>query len=122
MSADLGDNLTSMDEWQLEMQEIERNLASLRARDGDLAVIDELEAELRILKSLYLTAADLFDEGLEDPRLRRDFERLGLGGWTFQNVYTFIYERAIELETGRRELSSLVPEQDYHDLIHRLAG
>jgi len=26
------------------------------------------------------------------------------------------------LETGRRELSSLVPEQDYHDLIRRLAG
>jgi hypothetical protein len=111
-----------MDEWQLEMQEIEWNLVALRARDGDLAVIDELEAELRILKSLYLTAGDLFDEGLVDARLRADFDRLGLGGWTFQNVYTFVYERAIELETGRRELSSLVPEQDYPDLIHRLAG
>jgi hypothetical protein len=104
------------------MEEIERNLVGLRARDGDLAVIDELEAELRILKSLYVTAEDLFDEGLEDPRLRRDFERLGLGGWNFQNVYTFVYERALELETGRRELSSLVREQDYPDLIHRLAG
>ena len=30
-----------MDEWQHEMEEIERNLAALRARDGDLAVIDE---------------------------------------------------------------------------------
>jgi hypothetical protein len=117
-----GDNLSSMDEWQLEMQEIERNLVVLRARDGDLGVIDELEAELRILKSLYLTAGDLFDEGLGDPRLRSDFERVGLGGWTFQDVYTFVYERALELETGRRELSSLVPEQDYHDLIRRLAG
>jgi hypothetical protein len=37
-------------------------------------------------------------------------------------VYTFVYERALELETGRRELSSLVREQDYPDLIHRLAG
>jgi hypothetical protein len=54
--------------------------------------------------------------------LRRDFERLGLGGWNFQSVYTFVYERALELETGRRELSSLVREQDYPDLIHRLAG
>jgi hypothetical protein len=111
-----------MDEWELEMQEIERTLVALRARDGDLAVIDELEAELRILKSLYLTASDLFEEGLGDARLRSDFERLGLGGWTFQNVYSFVYERALELETGRRELSSLVPEQDYHDLIRRLSG
>ncbi len=111
-----------MDEWQLEMQEIERNISALRARDGDLVVIDELEAELRILKSLYLTAGDVFDAGLNDSRLRRDFEQLGLGTWTFQNVYTFVYEQALEIETGRRELSSLVPEQDYPDMIRRLAG
>ena len=111
-----------MDEWQLEMQEIERNIAALRARDGDPVVIDELEAELRILKSLYQTAGDLFDGGLDDARLRRDFELLGLGTWTFQNVYTFVYERALEIETGRRELSSLVPEQDYPEMIRRLAG
>src|SRR5258708_40242558 len=111
-----------MDEWQLEMQEIERSVAALRARDGEPVVIDELEAELRILKSLYVTAGDLFDAGLDDARLRRDFERLGLGTWNFQNVYTFVYERALEIETGRRELSSLVPEQDYPDMIRRLAG
>ncbi|HXA43738.1 MAG TPA: hypothetical protein VNV65_12595 [Candidatus Solibacter sp.] len=111
-----------MDEWQLEMQEIERNISALRARDGDPVVIDELEAELRILKSLYLTAGDVFDAGLDDSRLRLDFEQLGLGTWTFQNVYTFVYERALEIETGRRELSSLVPEQDYPDMIRRLAG
>jgi hypothetical protein len=111
-----------MDEWQLEMQEIERDISALRARDGDPVVIDELEAELRILKSLYLTAGDLFDAGLDDGRLRRDFEQLGLGAWTFQNVYTFVYERALEIETGRRELSSLVPEQDYPSMIRRLAG
>ena len=104
------------------MQEIERNISALRARDGDPVVIDELEAELRILKSLYLTTGDVFDAGLADTRLRRDFEQLGLGTWTFQNVYTFVYERALEIETGRRELSSLVPEQDYPSMIRRLAG
>ena len=111
-----------MDEWQLEMQEIERNISALRARDGDPVVIDELEAELRILKSLYLTSGELFEAGLSDPPLRADFDRLGLGAWTFQNVYTFVYERALEIETGRRELSSLVPEQDYPEMIRRLAG
>ncbi len=111
-----------MDEWQLEMQEIERNISALRARDGDPIVIDELEAELRILKSMYLTAAGLLDAGLNDARLRRDFEQVGLGTWTFQNVYSFVYERALEIETGRRELSSLVPEQDYPEMIRRLAG
>jgi hypothetical protein len=106
-----------VDEWQVEMQEIQRNLAGLRARQGDPVVIDELEAELRILKSLYATALDLFELGREDESLRRAFVAMGMGEWRFENVYSFVYERAQEIEPGRRELSSLVPELDYVSLI-----
>jgi hypothetical protein len=111
-----------MDEWQLEMEEIKRALAGLKARHGDPVVIEELEAELRILQSLYITAWRLFDAGAEDSDLRIDFRATGMGEWTFDNVYSFVYEIAIKLELGSRELSSLVPEVDYEDLIRQAAS
>lgn len=110
-----------MDEWQLEMQEIHRNIAALRARDGDPVIIAELEAELRILSSLYTTALDLFEAGESDPGLQRDFASLDMGAWTFANVYSYVYEAAMEIEPGRRELSSLVPEVDYAGRIRAAA-
>ena len=111
-----------MDEWQLEMEEIQRNLAALLARNGDPAVIDELEAELRILQSFYTATWDVFEAGQGDAQTRRSFAQLGMGDWTFTNVYSYIYERAMEIDPGRRELSSLIPELDYLGMIRRLAG
>jgi len=111
-----------MDEWQLEMQEIRDQLAGLRAREGDPVIIEELEAELRILRAFYTTAQELIDAGEDDPDLRRDFLATEMGEWNFQNVYSFVYETAMRLEPGTRELSSLVPEVDYEDLIREAAG
>lgn len=111
-----------MDEWQLEMDEIQSNILALRAHDGDAEVIAELEAELRILVSFYETARDVFERGEGDSQLRRGFAELGMGDWTYSNVYAFVYDRAMDIELGVRELSSLVPEQDYLGMIRRLAG
>src|SRR4030088_479114 len=111
-----------MDEWQLEMQEIQRNISGLLSRDGDPVIIDELEAELRILEAFYATAWEVFEAGEDDAQVRRGFSQLGMGDWTFTNVYSFVYERAMEIELGRRALSSLVPEQDYMGMIRRLRG
>jgi hypothetical protein len=110
-----------VDEWQVEMQEIGRNIGRLRAAEGDPVIIAELEAELRILEALYATAWDVFEEGQLDLVVRESFARLEMGSWTFENVYSYVYERAIELETGTRELSSLVPEVDYLELIRESA-
>ncbi|HEV3234514.1 MAG TPA: hypothetical protein VG329_08200 [Candidatus Dormibacteraeota bacterium] len=110
-----------MDEWQVEMQEIQRSINGLRARQGDAVIIAELEAELRILQSLYLTSLDVFEAGEADAEVRGGFAALHLGDWNFANVYSFVYERALEIEPGRRELSSLVPEIDYIDLIRKSA-
>ena len=84
-------------------------------------IIAELEAELRILQSLYATAWDVFEAGQVDGAARRAFAAQHLGDWTYTNVYSFVYDRAIEIEPGRRELSSLVPEIDYLDLIRQSA-
>jgi hypothetical protein len=108
-----------VDEWQVEMQQIERNIAGLRARQGDPVIIAELEAELRILQSLYGTSLDVFEAGQVDPGVRQAFAAQHLGDWTYGNVYSYVYDRAMEIELGRRELSSLVPETDFVALIRQ---
>lgn len=111
-----------MDEWQLEMQEIARRVAQLKAHDGDPIIIDELEAELRILNSFYLTSLDVFEAGKHDLAAHQGLVAERWGDWTFRNVYSFVYDRAMEVEPGLRELSSLIPEQDYISMLREAAG
>jgi hypothetical protein len=106
-----------MDEWQVEMREIRARIADLRAKRGDAVIIAELEAQLRILQSFYQVAWEVFDAGEADGEVHAGLARVGMGRWTFENVYSFIYERAMEIETGRRELSSLIPELDYLGIL-----
>ena len=110
-----------MDEWQLEMREIKDQIARLQAAKGDPVVIEELEAELRILQSLYGSATEVFDAGQKDGRLRKEFAATEMGEWSFENVYSYVYEMAMELDTGRRELASVIPEVDYVELIREAA-
>lgn len=110
-----------MDEWQLEMEEIQRRVASLKAHDGDLIIIDELEAELRILNALYVTSLEVFEAGRRDVEAHGGLVAERWGEWNFRNVYSYVYERAMELEPGLRELSSLVPEQDYIGMLREAA-
>lgn len=111
-----------MDEWQLEMEEIKRRVGELKAHNGDLIIIDELEAELRILNSFYVTSLEVFDAGQRDNTAHQGLRAERWGEWTFRNVYSYVYEKALELEPGRRELSSLVPEQDYIGMLREAAG
>jgi hypothetical protein len=110
-----------VDEWQLEMEEISRRLAQLKAHDGDLIIIDELEAELRILNSFYLTSLDVLEAGRRDIEAQRGLEAERWGDWNLRNVYSFVYEKALEVELGRRELSSVIPELDYIGMLREAA-
>ena len=104
------------------MDEIRRRVGELKAHGGDLIIIDELEAELRILNSLYVTSLEVFDAGQRDAGAHRGLRAERWGEWTFRNVYSYVYEKALELEPGRRELSSLVPEQDYIGMLREAQG
>ena len=110
-----------MDEWQLEMQEIARRLAQLKAHDGDPGIIDELEAELRILDAFYLTSLDVLEAGKRDLDAHRGLQAERWGEWNLRNVYSFVYEKALEVELGRRELSSVIPELDYIAMLREAA-
>lgn len=103
-----------MDEYQLEIRSLRRTLERLRAEESEAALIDEYEAELRNLRALYDAARDTFSAGGRDQRLRGALAELGFGGWTLENVYSFVYEASMELEAEEgRDLASQVNETDY---------
>lgn len=102
-----------MDEYQLEINEIRRTLARLKADKADESLIEEYEAELRNLRALYLAATDTLDAGRRDPRMRAALAELGFGEWTLQNVYSFVYEAAMSAEDDPRDLANVITHTDY---------
>jgi hypothetical protein len=100
-----------MDEYTIEMGDLRRQIAKLKFERADLALIEELEAQLRILRAIYNATAELYAErtALLTSRLR---ER-GLGDWTFDNVYCYVYDEAVGLEPGEHDLAFQIEAQDY---------
>lgn len=102
-----------MDEYELEIRSQERVLAGLRAREAEPAVIDECEAELRILRELHRAAWRTFEAGERDRRLAPALADLGYGEWTMVNVYSFVYEVAVDAAHGDADLAASIAAGDY---------
>ena len=87
-----------MDDYQKEIADLETQVEQLVEEEGDARTIAELSMQLEILKAIYTRVTDLFTRGLKDEGLRYGLRIQGYGGWTIDNVYAFVYERAVELE------------------------
>lgn len=104
----------------LEINELRRRIARLKFEHASPVIVEELEAQLRILRAIYDSTVRLHAEGEVDPRLPAAFRKQGLGDWTFDNVYYFVYEKAVALDPEGRDLATLIWHQDYVGSI--LAG
>jgi DNA mismatch repair ATPase MutS len=102
-----------MDEYLLEINDLRRRIAKLKFERGSITIIEELEAQLRILKAIHDSATELFAAGEEDSRLQARFRDRQLGNWTFENVYFYVYEQAVALEPDGHDLASLIWHHDY---------
>jgi hypothetical protein len=102
-----------MDEYQLEIADIRRTLARLKADKADVALIEEYEAEHRNLLALYQAALDTLAAGDSQPRMRRALDELGFGDWTLPNVYSFVYEAAMSADPDDRDLANVITHTDY---------
>jgi len=103
-----------VDEYQLEIQSLRRTLARLRADLADPALIDEYEAEVRNLTALYDAARATLAAGRADARLRNALAELGFGDWNLVNVYSYVYDAAMDIEVDDgHELASVINETDY---------
>ncbi len=87
-----------MDDYQKEIADLEAQVERLVEGEGDAKTIAELTMQLDILKAIYARASDLFRRGEADEGLRYGLRIQGYGDWTLDNVYAFVYERAVELE------------------------
>jgi hypothetical protein len=102
-----------MDEYMLEINELRRRVAKLKFERASVTIIEELEAQLRILRSIYDSATALFAAGETDRRLQASFADRQLGNWTFENVYFYVYEQAVALEPDGHDLATLIWHHDY---------
>jgi len=102
-----------MDEYMLEITELRRRIAKLKFEHASAVIIDELEAQLRILKAIYDSAVQLHAAGEADPSLQAAFRQRDLGDWTLENVYFFVYEQAVALAPDGHDLATLIWHQDY---------
>src|SRR4029077_6622756 len=102
-----------MDEYMLEINDLRRRIAKLKFERASVVIIEELETQLRILKAIYESATGLFSAGEQDPRLQSGFRERLLGGWTFENVYFYVYEQAVALEPDGHDLATLIWQYDY---------
>ena len=97
----------------LEMNELRRRIAKLKFERASVTIIEELEAQLRILRSIYDSTTALFAAGQTDSRLQASFRDRQLGSWTFENVYFYVYEQAVALEPDGHDLATLIWRHDY---------
>jgi hypothetical protein len=102
-----------VDEYLLEINDIRRTLARLKADKADASLIEEYEAELRNLRALYQAAVDTLQAGEQDARMRSALDDLGFGDWTLENVYSFVYEAAMAVEPDGRDLANIINSTDY---------
>ena len=102
-----------MDEYLLEINDLRRRIAKLKFERASITIIEELEAQLRILKAIHDSATELFAAGEKNPRLQASFRERELGNWTFENVYFYVYEQAVALEPDGHDLATLIWHHDY---------
>jgi hypothetical protein len=102
-----------VDEYQIEIRQLRRTLAKLKAEKAREELIEEYEVELRILVALYQAAVETLARGDTDPDLPRALAEIGFGDWTLTNVYSFIYEAAMDAEPDGRDLANVITHTDY---------
>lgn len=102
-----------MDEYMLEINDLRRRIAKLKSERASLTIIEELEAQLRILKAIYDSAGALFAAGENDRMLQAGFNERELVDWNFDNVYAYVYDQAVALEPEGHDLATLIWHHDY---------
>jgi hypothetical protein len=87
-----------VNDYQKEIADLEAQIDQMVEAEGDPKTIAELSMQLEILKAIYSRATDLLERGKKDQGLPYGLRIQGYGDWTLDNVYAFVYERALELE------------------------
>jgi hypothetical protein len=88
-----------VDEYSQEINELQAQVDAMIEAEEDKKLIADLEIQLQILRAIYQQATLLLAEGQSEGELRQSLAVRGYGDWTLDNVYAFVYERSVELES-----------------------
>ena len=102
-----------MDEYQVEINDLRRRIAKLKFERASATIIEELEAQLRILRAIYDSATSLFAAGGRNAGLQAGLRRQEYGTWTFDDVYAYVYEQAVEIDPQGQDLATLIWHHDF---------
>ena len=106
-------DLAAEEEYRLEIAELRRKVSRLKAEQGEPHLIEEFEAELRILEALFKAAAATLAALAREPELADGLLRHGFRGADFREVYAFVYDAALELELEGRPLAAVIRATDF---------
>lgn len=110
-----------MDDYQKEIADLERQVEDLVEQDGDRELITDLGMQLEILKAIYARAFELFQQGEREPGLRTALALRGYGQWSFDNVYAFVYEQAVELPGSHAAFVGGIRDTNFAGMLQETA-
>jgi hypothetical protein len=104
-------------EYLEEIADLRGRLARLEEESGDPVLIEEFKVEVRILEALLVAARELNQQLRLDPELGEGLLARGFSPAGFKDVYGFVYDTAMEIELGGRDLARAVAETDFANLL-----
>lgn len=104
-------------EYVEEIADLRRRLTALEEASGDPQLIDEYATEVEVLEALLVAARELMASLTAQPELGERLLLQGFAPTKFQDVYSFVYDSAMEIESSGRELARKISLTDFASLL-----
>jgi hypothetical protein len=107
-----------VDEYAREISELQAQIDAMIEEEADKKEIVELQMQLQILRALDAQATRLFEMGERMEELRENLAMRGYGGWTFDNVYAFVYDTSVDMPAdGHHSFLGEIRDTDFARLL-----
>jgi hypothetical protein len=111
-------SLDPVDEYAKEISDIQAQVDAMIEEEADKREIAELQMQLEVLRALYRQATHLFEAGQANLELRQRLALRGYGEWSLDNVYAFVYETSVDLQTdGHHSFVGEIRDTDFERLL-----
>jgi len=104
-------------EYLEEIADLRARLAKLEQDQADPTLIEEYATEVRLLEALLLAARELRDQLRTRPELAEKMSLHGFVATRFQDIYAFVYDRAIEIDLAGMDLARAVDQTNFAELL-----
>lgn len=106
-------------EYLEEITDLRRRLRALEEAEGAPELIAEYAVEVQLLEALLLAARELRETLVRDPELGEMMLLRGFSPGKFPDIYSFVYEAAMEIDQAGAALARAVAETDFSQLLVR---